>query len=576
MADCDGAFTVRAGASRDVVPAKSLCRNSEDEQLSQRPNLRRRGFTLSEVTVSAFIIGIVMVGIGSAVMISTEALPDPEDPAQAATDAAAIADQIVEELRYAKVITERSGSVIAFAVADRNGDGAPERIRYAWSGTAGAPLTREYNGGGAIEIAQNVEKFALSYHLDAVTEEYPGPMVESLEQLFNGNPTGASSNNEYVKTDKWVGQYFKPTLPNGAETWKLTRVEFEARKHGGSDGEMSVQLWKPGSDNLPGDSLLAEQPLLENTLSGNYQWQSFSFNLEDLLPTEGVCLVIKGVSGGGDIARIHYGDTATGEGKMFEGNGATWSFEETKNMVYSIYGTSLAPGPPQTARRRYLTAVRVALQIGGDASTGSVSATPALNRPELLEAFWELDFNTAPTIDHNGDAQPDWSVRTGNFNADSLNAGVWNADTILDTKPNNDFSELTTVNVRFRNTSQGGNGAVFQMNADWTGGSSCAPLFALARLQSDGTQTLSVNHYESGGAVPLIEIPGLPAGFITLRLLIDPDLDTANVNVNGLDVGTYLYNTVSPPNSDRFATIRRSGSNAEFDFVSVRVSEDNG
>ncbi|MCG8405339.1 MAG: prepilin-type N-terminal cleavage/methylation domain-containing protein [Phycisphaerales bacterium] len=540
--------------------------------MSRRPRHPRRGFTLSELTVSAFIMGLVMVGVASSVMVATEALPDEDDPSQAAVRAAAIADQIVEELRYAIAITERSGTVIAFAVGDRDSDGAPERIRYAWSGTAGDPLTREYNGGTAVEIAQDVHRFSLSYHLDAVTEEYPGPTIESAETVL-ASFAGAGGKKFKVEHRNHVGQYFNATLPAGAKTWRVTRVGFEAAKDGAANGVTRVQLRTADSNKRPTDTVLEEYFLEESTLGSNFTWQEYAFNsVTNLQPDAGLCLVLQWVSGG-KSAGIHYNNA--GNAMVYTDNdGFTWDSESSESLVYTVHGTALAPGPPQEAERRYLTAVRVALQIGGDSSTRSTSATPALNRPELLDAFWELDFNTVPTIDRNGDNQADWGVRTGAFNTDSLSAGIWSADAILDTKPNNDFSSLTTINVRFRNTSLGGNGAVYQMNADWYG-STCAPLFALAMLQPDGTQTLSVNHYEASvGAVPLVEVGGLPGSFVALRMMIDPELDTVNVNVNGLDVGTYLYNTVAPPTSDRFATIRRSGSNAEFDFISIRVSED--
>lgn len=544
--------------------------------MSRRHTHTRLGFTLSELTVSAAIMGLVVMGIASSIMVATQALPDEDNPSQISFDNAAVADQIVEELRYAIAITERSSNVIAFVVHDRNGDGVPERIRYAWSGTAGDPLTREYNGGSAVEVAKNVSEFALGYYIDTVKEEYPGPSVETPEQLFSTVPAGALSNNEDVDNDDWVGQYIRPTLPEGTESWKLTRVEFEARKHGPDDGEISVQLWNAGAWNLPGGTLLAEQPMLESTLDSNYRVESFTFDLPGLMPDEGVCLVLKGVSGGGKMARIHYDDDGVVNGKMLETGIFGWEIEDSKNMVHSVYGTAMTPGPTQIAERRYLTAVRVGMQVSNDPATRVVTTVPALNRPELLSAFWEVDFENDPTLDGNADEHADWSVRgsTG-FRAESLSGGVWNVDSILDTYPDNSFKKLTTVNVRFRNTSVGGLGAMFLINVDWSG-STCSYLYAQLRLRNDGTQTLSlINKLGTSTATTLATVSGLPGDFVDLRLLIDPGLDTVNVQVNGLDEGTYLYNKIAPYNSDRIATLMKVGSNAEIDSISIRVGEDN-
>ena len=60
------------------------------------------------------------------------------------------------ELNYALSFTERPVNVVEFTVADRDGDESPEFIRYAWSGTPGDPLTRQYNGGTIAELVRDV------------------------------------------------------------------------------------------------------------------------------------------------------------------------------------------------------------------------------------------------------------------------------------------------------------------------------------------------------------------------------------------------------------------------------------
>ena len=69
----------------------------------------------------------------------------------------------------------------------------------------------------------------------------------------------------------------------------------------------------------------------------------------------------------------------------------------------------------------------------------------------------------------------------------------------------------------------------------------------------------------------LLIVPGLPSGFVTLRLLIDPKLDTVNVKVNGAEKGTYVYNTFVPAQKEPFASALADGSQAEFDYIRVRV-----
>jgi hypothetical protein len=58
-----------------------------------------------------------------------------------------------------------------------------------------------------------------------------------------------------------------------------------------------------------------------------------------------------------------------------------------------------------------------------------------------------------------------------------------------------------------------------------------------------------------------------------LRLLIDPTLNTVNVRVDATDYGTFVYTHHLPAASEHFAAIGPTGSDAEFDYVSIRASE---
>ncbi|MBP90055.1 MAG: hypothetical protein CMJ64_25665 [Planctomycetaceae bacterium] len=50
-----------------------------------------------------------------------------------------------------------------FTVPDRDADGDVETIRYSWSGTAAASLMREYNGGTAVGVVDDIHAFSLAY-----------------------------------------------------------------------------------------------------------------------------------------------------------------------------------------------------------------------------------------------------------------------------------------------------------------------------------------------------------------------------------------------------------------------------
>jgi prepilin-type N-terminal cleavage/methylation domain-containing protein len=534
----------------------------------------RRGFTLAELVVALAVMSILMLGLASAILVASHALPDEQRPTSRIVETAWVADQIVEELRSAIWIRERTDTSIELTVADRNSDGAAESIRYAWSGTEGEPLTRQYNGGSAVELLEDLYELELDYEIAQVDEQYPGPPVEGAETELSSHGTVYGDAKSFkVEKDKWPGQYFEPTLPVGTVCWRVTKA-FAYMKSDGPENEVTaVQLRLPDENHLPIDTILEEYYLPETSLHDWYEWHEIPFsNVSNLSPDTGLCLVFKNASGGGVSARVRYDDGGGSGGINTKDGGKSWSYFDSLARLYYVYGTASTPGPDQTATRDYVTGVRVMLQAGDNSATRIVTAAQTLNRPGLLSGRWQADFDTDPTLDHNGDGQSDWLIRSGNpFDPATLIDGVWYMDQPdLDTVPDNDFTTLTTIEVRLRSTSAGDT-AILWSNVDFANGN-FIPIIGAAALFPDGTQTAAVYAGWPLGA-PLAWVSGLPSDFVTLRLLIDPDLDTVNIKVNGTDKGTFTYTPYPPTTDPHSTTLTQWGSSAEFDYASVRVSE---
>lgn len=333
-----------------------------------------RAFTLIEVVVSISVISIIMLAMGSAVVVAMKALPDPQRPAYKVDQASQIADQMIAELQEARHIVERTSTAVTFTVADRDGNGSSERIRYAWSGTAGDPLTRQYNFGSEVTVLADVSQFDLSYDSKTLVEYYPGLPVEGSEILLSSY-TAQKEWKDYKVTHKdWIGQYFQPSgavFPADAISWRVTRVKFEAKEEDSDLFDSYIQLRLPADDNKPTTTVLEQQIMHESDLTGSYVWQEFSFATDhDLLPGAGLCLVVQGT--GDAAAQIRFeekGDYgATGRLKTGD-SGSSWEYKTDKAMRYEIYGKVAAPGPDQTATRQYVTGVRLQLQSGAAADS---------------------------------------------------------------------------------------------------------------------------------------------------------------------------------------------------------------
>jgi len=139
----------------------------------ERTRRRRRAFTLLELVFAMVAMTALMGGLASALVLASRAIPDDASPAAVAIDAYYAADQIAGELFCARSFSERTATATTFTVADRDNDAIAETIRYAWSGTLGDPLTRQYNTAAAVAVVDDVREFEIRYDVKTVTQASP-------------------------------------------------------------------------------------------------------------------------------------------------------------------------------------------------------------------------------------------------------------------------------------------------------------------------------------------------------------------------------------------------------------------
>ena len=534
-----------------------------------------RGFTLIELVVSMAIMSIILVSIGSAIMLASRAIPADDNPGDLVVSSAQLARDIAAELAQAIYVFEAGDHAVAFTVADRDADGSPERIRYAWSGNAGDPLTRQLNSDAAVTVIDHVNGFDLSYVTATLGETYPGGPVESGEQLLAKHDSSTSSSNEQVKSDQWWAQPFTASLPSNALNWSVTRALIKAQPQN-SGQTVIVALTDADSSNAPIEPIHDSAELdTSSMVSSTWQWYQVKYDYAALFaPGQMLNLAVASTSSNPSIKLGFINNTAPSWGpwKNSSNSGATWETNDNEGMHFYAYGTVTTPGPDQTVYRNYMSRIDIALDVDDAGMPIDIGAS-LLNHPQVVSAVWRVDFDHDPTdLDYDGDGSADWVCADGAaFGAGSLSNGRWAVDSTLETRPYNDFAELTTAEVCFRNTSIGGDGAVVWINADFSG-STGAPIFATLQLQSDNTQTLTL-YRKASASVPqvLTTVQSLPADWITMRLLIDPTNDFVNLKLNGVDFGTYAYHRYGLSGNDRVMRMYTSGSSAEFDWAQIVV-----
>jgi hypothetical protein len=109
------------------------------------------------------LLTLLLIGSTAALSIVGRVAENGADVSKAAMRTPAVWEQLASELECASSIVSRSGTQITVLIPDRTGDGAADTVTYGWSGTAGAPLTRTFNG--TVEtLLETVYAFNLSYN----------------------------------------------------------------------------------------------------------------------------------------------------------------------------------------------------------------------------------------------------------------------------------------------------------------------------------------------------------------------------------------------------------------------------
>src|SRR5690606_1877203 len=146
-------------------------------------------------------------------------------------------DRLIAEVSYATHLTQPltdGGRRIAFTLADRDGDGSPERVEYSWSGTPGDPLVRRYNVSAAVPGVPPARALPLAPPTRSSIETYPGPAVmEASDRVVSSHMQApAAAGVHEVRSWAWIGQRFAVQAPPRAVGWKPTEVSIKA----GDDG----------------------------------------------------------------------------------------------------------------------------------------------------------------------------------------------------------------------------------------------------------------------------------------------------------------------------------------------------
>ena len=349
---------------------------------------RQRAVTLVELTVSMAVGGILVAGLGSAMVLASRAIPDAESPARTTTEAYFVAEQIAGELFCAQTFTERSATVVEFAVADRDNDSTPEMIRYEWSGTPGDPLTRQYNGGAAAAVTEDVHDFALSYDTvtqsETTTQDGRTWSDETELAYFDGWAGVSALNQSHTLGPGYAdSEYFEITPPDGVDQMKITMAKVTL-SHSGSPPSAGVQVSirrsKGDGSYEPNGAVIGTPATIPGgVLTTSPLWAEAIFS--DVIVSDPIrhdyCIVVEVPAIPPAQVYHYYSKSAPDDGmyhRWTEDGGATWDPPskdiDNQDLRFSVYGQYSTAGTQEiTVDRYFVTSTGITLQLGPDSST---------------------------------------------------------------------------------------------------------------------------------------------------------------------------------------------------------------
>ena len=529
------------------------------------------GYTLIEMTLSLTLLGIIMASVGSAVMFASQAIPDDDSPVATLIQDSTALSRLAEDLALAKYVTERGTNAVTIVVDDRTGDGLPDRIRYAWSGTPGDPLTVELNGGPPTNVIDNLYQLQLDYSLVPRTVLIPAPPA-SVEVLIASSEDTTQNEDVTVKPDNNTGQLTTPTLRNGVTGFTPTRVEFYVEPTGNDNGVVLVEL-RDSDLGDPGPTLYGSGQLLEEDLESGFNW--FNIDLADtalVAAGQAITLVASYESGSNSGLWFKFNTTAGGTLLTSTNGGSSWIQTATASLCYRLYGVLEVPladtFSDQALTREHIEAMDITLQSTAQGRSPMRRTVRLEQAPEVLTQFWEADFNVSPTgQDLNDDGTEDWAYGGGGAIPNSrLLDGVWSSQDALAIQPADSLDAVVRIDARMR--AQSGDVAKICGSFHSDGNGNVLPfIVVLQEDTADGQELVFFN--EQTPTAPIATITGISRDWVDIQLTFLPDEQFFSVRVNGMEEGTAGLAWEASQGRQGF-WIEGSGSGA--DFSSIRYT----
>lgn len=544
---------------------------STGKVFNQPSRARASAHTLLEMMLSLVLLSIVMASVTSAVIFASSANPKPDGREATLAKDSRVLSRIAEDLSVARYVLEQSAHAVTFVVSDRTGDGTPDRIRYAWSGTYGDALTYQLNDEDPVVLIDSHAIFDIAYTTETVSTVLPVATVIGEESVLDSY-TSVFGSDDKVKTNRWLGQVVSPGLSSGAIGFIPTQLDIYAGWDNPNTGETLIQL-RERTGATPGSTAYGQGILREVDMSGATYWETIPLSgTSPVAKNQDLAITIEYYAGSHDVLQVRKVLGATGF-LSTDDAGASWSASLLEGMPYRVYGREIIADRKQhTVSRMRLTRINLSLQ---SVASGGRSPLKRVVRmmlaPPKLDAFAETEFDVDPTrMDLNNDKTPDWSHSSGSFPAGSISGGTWTADGTLIFEPTGlSSADVITLTARMRGNDTMGP----TIYGPYTINSSGDGLPVITQLRTDGQGGQELVIYNGFSlSDPYITISDLPSGLVDIGLTLIPDEDYLLIEVNHEPKAAVILERVNDPGTvDQAVWLKSSGGVAAFGSAYIKV-----
>ncbi len=343
---------------------------------------RRLAFTLIELVASLAVLAVLMLAIGSTVLLASKAVPDADQPMMRSVAAARVLEQIASDLETAIHIDSLNPRDLRFEVADRDGDGDEEELRYLWSGNAGDPLRLRYNGGSERVVVENVYDLRVSRVTAEVSDEDDPPLIEGPEETILANDvfTTLFGSSVTLNPGVRVAEAFRPSL-GSAVKWRPTRAAVYVEGVNPKNAYLRVVLRPANGGGAPDEIELATASIAESSLS-SANWYQVTLNSDFDLSTNQRYFIGVEHESGTTAGRAYRGSLGLLGHYIDSGSGWT-PYTLTALWVY-VWGKPLIPDPDfEGSSITVVERVTLTLQLADKHQTPARTAVTLLNQPEV-------------------------------------------------------------------------------------------------------------------------------------------------------------------------------------------------